>query len=144
MQINDKDTIVKLLKRRKPSIIGSAVFLILAAIYFTYSIFTDVSITEKTGFGQTIKTSEPLILSNLILYFGIYVILLIAWTSLFVYGNYLLGKAMKIYLGKSVRDSSFNERKNARKALFHGMKYGFSDESFRQSPLSLTEQNPDP
>ena len=126
--MNDKQTIINILKRRKIAIIGSIVFLIVDLIYFIYALFTTVSITENIGFGHSVKTTVPLWVSNLTLYFGIYFILLTVCTGLFIYAKYSLGKAIKIYLEKPLQDISLNEFKNAKKAIFQCMKTGFPDD----------------
>ena len=142
MNLADKDRIVNLMKRRKLAIVGSIIFFIATITFFAYSIFTTVSMTESNGIGGTIKERSPLILANFTLYFGTYIILLTCSTLLFVYTKYSLLKTIQLYLEKPIRDISLNEVRNARKAIFKGIKNGFMDESLNELPQENTQQFP--
>ena len=128
MNLADKDRIVNLMKRRKLAIIGSIIFFIATITLFAYSIFTTVAMTESDGIGGTIKYRSPLFLANFTLYFGTYMVLLTCSTLLFVYTKYSLSKTIQLYLEKPIRDISINEFRNARKAIFKGIKNGFNQE----------------
>ena len=127
--MNDRDTIVKLIKRMKLAMMGSIVFFIMDLIIFVYSLFTTVTTSESFGFGNSIKSTVPLLFSNQTIYLRTFIILLYVSGGFFIYTRYFLGKAVRIYLRKTtVRDISINEFKNAKKAIFQGMKTGFPDD----------------
>ena len=142
MNLTDKDTIVKLMRRRKLAIVGSIIFFIATITFYAYSIFTTVVMTESNGIGGTIKYRSPLFLANLTLYFGTFMILLTCSTLLFVYTKYSLSKTIQLYLEKPIRDISINEFRNARKAIFKGIKNGFMDENLNELPHENTQQFP--
>ena len=127
--MNDRDTIVKLIKRMKLAMMGSIVFFIMDLIIFVYSLFTTVTTSESFGFGNSIKSTVPLLFSNQTIYLRTFIILLYVSGGFFIYTRYCFGKAVRIYLRKTtVRDISINEFKNAKKAIFQGMKTGFPDD----------------
>ena len=128
MNLADKDRIVNLMKRRKLAIVSSLIFFLASITFLAYSIVTTVPMTESNGIGGTIKYRSPLFLANYNFYFGIFMILLTCSAILFVYAEYSLTKTIQLYLGKSNRDISRNEFRNARKAIFKGIKNGFNQE----------------
>ena len=142
MNFTDKDRIVNLMKRRKLAIFGSIIFFIATITFYAYSIFTTVAKTESNGIGGTIKYRSPLFLANFTLYFGTFMILLTCSTLLFVYTKYSLSKTIQLYLEKPIRDITINEFRNARKAIFKGIKNGFMDEGLNELPQENTQQFP--
>lgn len=108
--------------------VGSIIFLIVAIAFLTYSLFTTVEVTEIYGKNWTVKSRLPLFVTNLNLYLGIYMALVSGFTILFVYAQYCLLKAIRLYLEKKPGDITRNELRNSRKAIFKGVKNGFTEE----------------
>ncbi len=54
--------------------------------------------------------------------------LLSGFAILFVYAQYCLLKAIRLYLEKKPGDITRNELRNSRKAIFKGVKNGFTEE----------------
>ena len=128
MNLADKNTIVKLMRRRKPTITGTIIFLFAAFAFFFHSIFTTVEVSGTNGIGGTTKYRSPLFLTDLGLYYGIFIALLICSWILIVFSQYSLSKAIQLYLEKTIGNISRNEFRNAKKAILKGIKNGFTED----------------
>jgi hypothetical protein len=142
MNLADKNTIVKLMRRRKPAITGTIIFLFAAFAFFFHSIFTTVEVSGTNGIGGTTKYRSPLFLTDLGLYYGIFIALLICSWILIVFSQYSLSKAIQLYLEKTIGNISRNEFRNAKKAILKGIKNGFMGESLNELPQENTQQFP--